>query len=198
MHGAGPTNDVESRWRLGVTPSAFRAGGRGEVVRLAVAHSSLGAVVVAVTGRGVCAIELGDDPDTLVEAVTERFHGAERVDHDPDLAAVVTAVVALVEDPAARSELPLDVRGTAFQERVWRALRSIEPGETVTYAELAGRVGAPSGARAVASACAANPLAVAIPCHRVVRADGTLGGYRWGLARKAALLDREAPATGSQ
>ncbi|HEY6531931.1 MAG TPA: bifunctional DNA-binding transcriptional regulator/O6-methylguanine-DNA methyltransferase Ada [Acidimicrobiales bacterium] len=185
---------VESRWRLGMTPSAYSAGGGGEVVRVAVADSDLGAVVVAATERGVCAIELGDDPDALVRAVTARFHGAELVDDDPDLAALVGAVVALVEDPAAGSALPLDVRGTAFQERVWRALRSIRPGETVTYAELADRIGSPGAARAVGAACAANPVAVAVPCHRVVRTDGALAGYRWGTARKSALLDREAAA----
>jgi AraC family transcriptional regulator of adaptative response/methylated-DNA-[protein]-cysteine methyltransferase len=183
---------AEARGRLGMKPSVFRAGGRGERVRLAVTASSLGSVLVAATDRGICAIELGDDPDLLVRAVDERFPHAELVDDDPDLGELLAAVVALVEDPAAGTDLPLDIRGTAFQERVWRALVAIEPGSTITYAELAERVGTPSGARAAAAACAANQLAVAVPCHRVVRTDGQLAGYRWGVERKAALLHREA------
>jgi AraC family transcriptional regulator of adaptative response/methylated-DNA-[protein]-cysteine methyltransferase len=189
---------AEARGRLGMKPSTFRSGGQGERVRLAVTSSSLGSVLVAATDRGICAIELGDDPDLLVHIVGERFPHAELADDDPDLVELVAAVVALVEDPAAGTDLPLDIRGTAFQERVWRALRSIEPGSTITYAELAERVGTPSGARAVAAACAANQLAVAVPCHRVVRTDGQLAGYRWGVERKAALLQLEARRTRSR
>jgi AraC family transcriptional regulator of adaptative response/methylated-DNA-[protein]-cysteine methyltransferase len=190
---------AEARGRLGMKPSTFRSGGQGERVRLAVTSSSLGSVLVAATDRGICAIELGDDPDLLVHIVGERFPHAELVDDDPDLVELVAAVVALEEeDPAAGTDLPLDIRGTAFQERVWRALRSIEPGSTITYAELAERVGTPSGARAVAAACAANQLAVAVPCHRVVRTDGQLAGYRWGVERKAALLQLEARRTRSR
>jgi AraC family transcriptional regulator of adaptative response/methylated-DNA-[protein]-cysteine methyltransferase len=189
---------AEARGRLGMKPSTFRAGGQGERVRLAVSSSSLGSVLVAATDRGICAIELGDDPERLVRTVGERFPHAELVDDDPGLVELVAAVVLLVEDPAAGADLPLDIRGTAFQERVWRTLRSIEPGSTITYAELAERVGSPSGARAVAAACAANQLAVAVPCHRVVRTDGQLAGYRWGVERKAALLRLEARRTRSR
>jgi AraC family transcriptional regulator of adaptative response/methylated-DNA-[protein]-cysteine methyltransferase len=149
----------------------------------------------------VCAVELGDDPDEVLRTVADRFPRAELVDDDPELTRLVAVVVASIEDPAAghaahdpAHDLPLDLRGTAFQERVWRALRAIAPGTTVTYAELAERVGTPSAARAVGAACAANPVAVAIPCHRVVRSDGSLAGYRWGVERKAALLAREAEA----
>jgi len=183
---------AEARWRLGMTPSTFQAGGRGERVRLAEAPSSLGAVVVAATDRGVCAVELGDDADVVLRAVAERYPNAELVDSDPALTELVAAVVATVEDPSAGHDLPLDLRGTAFQERVWRALRAIDPGTTLAYAELAEQVGAPSAARAVGAACAANRVAVAVPCHRVVRSDGSLAGYRWGIERKAALLAREA------
>ncbi len=177
--------------RLGMTPSQFRDGAPGVAVRFAVARSSLGAVLVATSDTGVCAIELGDDPEAMVERFQARFHAAELVGDDPAFEQLVASVVALVEDPTIGVELPLDVRGTAFQERVWRALREIPAGRTVTYTELAERIGAPTSARAVASACAANRLAVAVPCHRVVRADGSLSGYRWGVERKAALLERE-------
>jgi AraC family transcriptional regulator of adaptative response/methylated-DNA-[protein]-cysteine methyltransferase len=188
---------AEARWRLGMTPSTYQAGGRGERVRLAVTSSSLGAVVVAATDRGVCAVELGDDPDEVLGVVAARFPHAELVGDDPDLTGLVAEVVALVVDPSTGRDLPLDLRGTAFQERVWRALRAVPPGTTVTYAELADEVGAPSAARAVGAACAANRAAVAIPCHRVVRGDGSLAGYRWGVERKAALLARESTTDGS-
>jgi len=178
---------------LGMTPGAFRAGGRGAVIRFAIGSSSLGAVLVAATNVGICAILLGDDAGILLEDLQRRFPRAELTGALPDFDALVGRVIALIDRPAAAADpLPLDLRGTAFQQRVWAALRAIPPGRTVSYAELARIVGAPRGARAVAGACAANPLAVVIPCHRVVRQDGDLSGYRWGVERKAALLEREA------
>lgn len=162
--------------------------------RFAVGECSLGAVLVAASERGVCAILLGDDPRALEHDMRSRFPGAEPVGGGTELVRMVAAVVRLVEAPGQGAELPLDMRGTAFQRRVWQALRAVPAGETVSYAELARRIGAPKSARAVAGACAANPLAVAIPCHRVVRGDGGLSGYRWGVERKRALLERERAA----
>jgi AraC family transcriptional regulator, regulatory protein of adaptative response / methylated-DNA-[protein]-cysteine methyltransferase len=177
--------------RLGMTPSRYRSGGAGEQIRVAVAETSLGAVLVAATPRGVCAIELGDDPDELLAAFQQRLHAAELVAGDAAFDGLVATVVGLVEHPDRSVDLPLDVRGTAFQERVWQALRAVPPGRTTTYREVADAIGAPSSVRAVAGACAANHVAVAVPCHRVVRTDGGLSGYRWGVARKQALLERE-------
>jgi AraC family transcriptional regulator of adaptative response/methylated-DNA-[protein]-cysteine methyltransferase len=178
---------------LGMTPTAYRKGGQGEIVRHAVGSSSLGAVLVAATGRGVCAIVLGDEPALLVAELERRFPRAELVEAGPDFAALVAQIVRLVDDPArARGlDLPLDIRGTAFQRLVWEKLREIPLGETASYAEIAARAGKPRAVRAVANACGANPLAVAIPCHRVVASDGGIGGYRWGVARKRSLLARE-------
>ncbi len=178
--------------RLGMTPSTRRRGGRGERIRFAVGRCSLGAILVAATDKGIAAITLGDDPDGLVRDLQDRFPAADLVGDDPGFEATVAAVVGFVEAPAAGLALPLDIRGTAFQERVWQVLRSIPAGATASYAEVAERLGAPKSVRAVAGACAANALAVAIPCHRVVRTDGDLSGYRWGVARKRALLEREA------
>ena len=177
---------------LGMTPTRYRSGGADQPIRFAVGECSLGSVLVAATGRGVCAILLGDDPEELVHDLERRFPRAELLGGDAAFEALVGKVVALVERPAAGAALPLDIRGTAFQRRVWKALGTVRPGRTTTYAKLAAAIGAPGAARAVARACAANPLAVAIPCHRVVRTDGGLSGYRWGVARKAALLAREA------
>lgn len=177
---------------LGMTPTAFNAGGEDVAIRFAVGQCSLGAILVAASARGVCAISIGDDADALVHALERRFPRAELVGADPAFEALVARAVGLVDDPRSASALPLDIRGTAFQRRVWEALTRIPAGETTTYAALAEAIGLPNGARAVASACAANTLAVAIPCHRVVRTDGSLSGYRWGVARKRALLDREA------
>lgn len=180
--------------RLGMTPSQHRAGGDGAEVRFAVGECSLGSILVAATDRGVCAIQLGDDPDELVRALQDRFPRADLVGADTAFEATVAAVVGLVEDPAQGFDLPLDIRGTAFQERVWRALQEIPAGTTATYAEVARRIGSPTSVRAVAGACGANRIAVAIPCHRVVRTDGSLSGYRWGVERKRALLEREGAA----
>ena len=178
--------------RLGMTPSRYRAGGPDEEIRVAVGETTLGSVLVATTDQGVCAIELGDDPDALLSSFQERFHAATVVGGDPDFEQLVATVVGLVEHPRrAGADLPLDVRGTAFQERVWQALQAIPTGTTSTYREVAAAIGAPASVRAVAGACAANHLAVAIPCHRVVRTDGGLSGYRWGVERKRALLERE-------
>ena len=177
---------------LGMTPTAFRAGGRGAQIRFAIGACSLGAILVASTEQGICAILIDDDPDVLVRDLQDRFPKAELIGAEPEYEQVVSRVVGMVERPELGLDLPLDVRGTAFQQRVWQVLRGIPAGRTVSYAELAQLVGSPKGARAVAGACAANALAVAIPCHRVVRNDGSISGYRWGVDRKAALLDREA------
>ena len=181
---------------LGMQPSAYRAGGAGEAVRYAVGRCSLGCVLVAAAGRGVCAILLGDDPAALVAELRARFPRAVVSPAEADFAGVVAAVVRLVDDPAAPGgpPLPLDIRGTAFQRRVWETLRGIPPGETASYAEVAARIGAPRAVRAVAAACGANKLAVAVPCHRVVASNGGLAGYRWGVERKQQLLDRERQA----
>lgn len=177
---------------LGMAPANFRRGGAAETIRFAAGVCSLGSILVAATAKGVCAILLGDDPDALVHELEERFPRAELVGGDPAFEALVARVVGFVEAPALGLDLPLDVRGTAFQRRVWQALRNVPVGETASYRQIAERIGAPKAARAVARACAANPLAVAVPCHRVVRADGAPSGYRWGVERKRALLDREA------
>jgi AraC family transcriptional regulator of adaptative response/methylated-DNA-[protein]-cysteine methyltransferase len=179
---------------LGMTPTAYRDGGRDTEIRFAVGQCSLGAILVAATERGVCAIQFGDDPAVLVRELQDRFPKARLEGGDAGFERLVAQVVGFVEAPAHGLDLPLDVRGTAFQERVWQALRTIPAGETASYAEIAGRVGSPKAVRAVAQACAANPVAVAIPCHRVVRTDGALSGYRWGVERKRELLAREVPA----
>jgi AraC family transcriptional regulator of adaptative response/methylated-DNA-[protein]-cysteine methyltransferase len=176
---------------LGMRPRRYRAGGANEVLTFAVAECSLGAVLVASSAKGVAAILLGDDPEALVRDVQDRFPRADFVGADARYEALVAKVIRFIESPGRGLDLPLDVRGTAFQERVWRALRDVPAGKTVTYAELAARIGAPNATRAVAGACAANRLAVAVPCHRVIRNDGSLSGYRWGVERKHALLARE-------
>ena len=176
---------------LGMTPTSYRAGGSGAAIRFAIGACSLGAILVAATDKGICAILMGDDPDLLVRDLQDRFPNAELRGAEADFEATVAKVVGLVEAPALGLDLPLDVRGTAFQQRVWQALREIPCGQTVSYGELAARLGLPAGARAIAGACAANPVAVAIPCHRVVRNDGSISGYRWGVERKHALLARE-------
>jgi len=177
---------------LGMTPTRWRAGGADTELRFAVGQCSLGAILVARSEVGICAILLGDDPDALTRELQDRFPQARLVGGDATFEAWVARVVGFVEAPAIGLDLPLDIRGTAFQQRVWQALRAIPPGETASYAEIARRIGAPAATRAVAQACGANALAVAIPCHRVVRRDGGLSGYRWGVERKRALLVREA------
>lgn len=179
---------------LGMTPTRYRAGGADTQIHFAVGQCSLGSILVAASARGVCAILLGDDPDALVRDLEDRFPRAQLIGGDADFERLVARVVGLVEAPRTGLDLPLDLRGTAFQRRVWRALQAIPPGTTASYAEIAERIGAPGSARAVGRACAANTLAVAIPCHRVVRCDGGLSGYRWGVERKRALLERESGA----
>ena len=180
--------------RLGMTPRAYRDGGAGSAIRFAVGECSLGAILVAATDKGVCAITLGDDPAALVRALQDRFPKAELAGGDPAFEALVARVVGAVESPGEASALPLDIRGTAFQQRVWQALRAIPPGQTASYAQIAASIGKPEAVRAVAGACAANTLAIVIPCHRVIRTDGALSGYRWGVERKAALLRLERTA----
>lgn len=177
---------------LGMTPRAFKAGGAGHDIRFAVGQCTLGAVLVAASERGVCAILLGDEPELLVKDLQDRFKTARLIGADQYFEQWVAQVVGFIESPHLGLNLPLDIRGTAFQQRVWQALRRVPAGQTVSYAELAERIGAPRAVRAVAGACAANPLAVAIPCHRVVRHDGAISGYRWGVERKRNLLCREA------
>jgi len=185
---------ASSTEQLGMTPTAFRAGGDGATIRFAVGESSLGSVLVAASDKGVCAIFLGDDPAALARDLQDRFPKARVIGGDARFDRWVAETVGLVEKPALGLDLPLDIRGTAFQLRVWEALRQIPPGSTASYTEIAERIGQPKAARAVAQACAANPIAVAIPCHRVVRTDESLSGYRWGVERKAELLKREQVA----
>jgi AraC family transcriptional regulator of adaptative response/methylated-DNA-[protein]-cysteine methyltransferase len=177
---------------LGMTPTDYRAAGARAQIRFAVGECSLGSILVAKSAKGVCAILLGDDPDKLARDLQDRFARAQLIGGDREFEELVAKIVGFVEATGAGLDLPLDVRGTAFQRRVWQALRKIPVGATASYAEIARRIGAPKSARAVAQACAANAIAVAIPCHRVVRTDGALSGYRWGVERKRALLARKA------
>ena len=179
---------------LGMTPTDYRAGGANATIHFAVGECSLGSILVAKSEKGVCAIQFGDDPEALVHDLQDRFRRARLIGGDKEFETLVARVVGFIETPEIGLELPLDVRGTAFQQRVWAALRAIPAGTTVSYAEIASRIGEPKAMRAVAGACAANPLAVAIPCHRVVRIDGALSGYRWGIERKRALIEREKAA----
>ena len=180
---------------LGMTPTQFKAGGANEEIRFALGQTSLGAILVASSKRGVASILLGNDPDALLRELQDRFPKAKLIGADRDYEALVARVVGFIEAPQIGLNLPLDVRGTAFQRRVWLALQEIPVGQTASYAEIAQRIGSPKAMRAVAGACAANNLAVAIPCHRVVRNDGALSGYAWGIERKKALLDREGART---
>lgn len=177
---------------LGMTPTAYKQGGKNAEIRFAVGRCSLGDILVARSDKGICAITLGDDADALVRDLQDRFPHANLIGGDADFERLVAQVVGFVEAPRIGFDLPLDVRGTAFQQRVWQALREIPAGKTVSYAEIARRIGEPKAVRAVAQACGANKIAVAIPCHRVVRNDGALSGYRWGVERKRALLEQEA------
>ncbi|MFZ3282683.1 bifunctional DNA-binding transcriptional regulator/O6-methylguanine-DNA methyltransferase Ada [Pseudomonas sp.] len=176
---------------LGMKPGDYRAAGQNNDIHFAVGQCSLGAILVAQSERGVCAILLGDDPHQLVCDLQDQFRKANLIGADSGFEQLIAKVVGFIEAPAIGLDLPLDVRGTAFQERVWQALREIPLGSTASYAEIAQRIGAPTSMRAVAQACGANRLAVAIPCHRVVRSDGNLSGYRWGVERKRQLLERE-------
>lgn len=182
----------KSNGLLGMTPSKYRSGGKGSEIHFAVGECSLGSILVAQSEVGVCAILLGDDPDQLTRQLQDQFPNANLIGADANFEKLVSRVIGLVENPGLRLDLPLDVRGTAFQQRVWRTLQKIPVGSTASYSDIAKRIGAPKSVRAVAQACAANSLAVAIPCHRVVRTDGSLSGYRWGVERKRSLLEREA------
>jgi AraC family transcriptional regulator of adaptative response/methylated-DNA-[protein]-cysteine methyltransferase len=184
----------KSTGMLGMTPSKYRAGGADEEIRFAVGQSSLGAILVASSHKGVAAILMGDDPEALVHNLQDRFPKARLIGGDAAYEQRVARVIGFLEAPKLGLDLPLDVRGTAFQQRVWQALKDIPPGKTATYAEIAHAIGAPNAVRAVAGACASNNIAVAIPCHRVVRKDGSPSGYAWGVERKRALIEREAAA----
>jgi AraC family transcriptional regulator of adaptative response/methylated-DNA-[protein]-cysteine methyltransferase len=175
-----------------MTPSDFRAGGAGASIRFAVGQCSLGSILVAASEKGICTISLGDDAEVLTRDLQDRFPHANLIGGDSEFERWMAQVVGLVEEPRLGFDLPLDIRGTAFQQRVWQALSEIPAGSTLSYADVARKLGTPRAVRAVAQACAANALAVAIPCHRVVRTDGALSGYRWGVERKRALLEREA------
>jgi len=179
---------------LGMTPSNYRAGGANTTIHFAIGECSLGSILVAASQRGVCAVLMGDDPDALARDLQDKFPRAHLIGGDKAFEQIVAKVVGFVETPGVGLDLPLDVRGTAFQQRVWQALRRIPVGTTASYTDIAKQIGSPTAVRAVAQACAANMLAVAIPCHRVVRNDGAISGYRWGVERKRALLDREASA----
>ncbi|HWN40074.1 MAG TPA: bifunctional DNA-binding transcriptional regulator/O6-methylguanine-DNA methyltransferase Ada [Gammaproteobacteria bacterium] len=198
MYGAGFNSSgrfyEKSTDLLGMKPSRYRAGGSSEEIKFAVGQTSLGAILVASSTKGVAAILLGDDADELVRDLQDRFPSARLIGADRGYEALVAQVVGFVEEPAKGLSLPLDIRGTAFQQRVWHALKQIPVGETVCYADIARLIGAPKAVRAVATAIAANNVAVAIPCHRVIRNDGSLSGYAWGVERKRELIRRESGA----
>ena len=179
---------------LGMTPTVFKKGGQDADITFAVGQCSLGAILVARSDKGVCAILLGDDPNGLAHDLQDRFPNANLIGGDAAFEGLVAKVVGFVEAPGIGLDLPLDMRGTAFQQRVWQALQKIPVGQTASYATIARRIGEPKSVRAVAAACGANKIAVVIPCHRVVRSDGALSGYRWGVARKRALLKKESHA----
>lgn len=182
---------AKAREHLGMNPETWRKGGAGETIRVAIGNTSLGLVLVGATDRGVCTILIGDNRDALLADFAKRFPHATPAYGDATFAKLLTAAIGLIDDPSSAQNLPLDIRGTVFQQKVWQALRDIPAGTTLTYAQLAARINAPKAARAVAGACAANPVAIAIPCHRIIRNDGTLSGYRWGVERKRILLERE-------
>ena len=183
---------------LGMTPSAYRSGGAGETIAYAVRDTALGKLLMAATARGVCYVQFGESAAALHAALTTEYKAAVLIPAPPDapLAAWMTALDDHLSRGAPRPELDMDLRGTAFQIRVWRFLLSVKPGDTVSYSDIAAGIGAPKAARAVGSACGANTIAILIPCHRALRGDGTLGGYRWGLDRKRALLGLERGVVG--
>jgi AraC family transcriptional regulator of adaptative response/methylated-DNA-[protein]-cysteine methyltransferase len=198
IYGAGFNSNSrfyeKSNEVLGMKPSEYRAGGANTTIHFSVGECSLGSILVAKSERGVCAIFLGDEPEALVRELETRFPNADLIGGDRNFETVVAKVIGFVEAPKTGLDLPLDVQGTAFQQRVWRALQKIPAGKTVSYAEIAKRIGKPKAVRAVANACGANSIAVAIPCHRVVHKSGNASGYRWGVERKRALLKREEAA----
>ena len=194
--GSGSRLYANAGEHLGMVPARYRSGGEGVPIHFAAARTDLGWVLVARTERGICAIDLGDSREALVDAFKTRFDRAEHRGEDPEFVRWVRRVAESIASSRRGLALPLDIRGTAFQRRVWEELRRIPAGRTASYAEVARRIGKPGSARAVARACASNPLALAVPCHRVVRSDGDPGGYRWGVEKKRALLEREAKAGG--
>ena len=177
---------------LGMTPTKFREGGSDTDIFFAIGKASLGSILVAQSNKGVCSILIGEDPEALIRDLQDQFPKANLIGDEAGYQELVAKVVGLIEQPGTSLDLPLDIRGTAFQQRVWNALQQIPPGTTATYTEIAKKIGMPKAVRAVAQACGANALAVAIPCHRVIKNDGSLSGYRWGVDRKRALLEREA------
>jgi len=180
-----------TRERLAMPPSLYRKGGAGLTIRYAITPCFLGWITVAATDKGICAIEFGDDPVSLASQLQTRFPKAQLDEAGPGFSEMIQQVIAFIESPRAKIDLPLDIQGTVFQEKVWKALREVPPGSTVSYTDIAQRIGSPRAVRAVATACASNKLAVVVPCHRVVRSDGALSGYRWGVERKRELLQRE-------
>jgi len=190
-YGSGSRVYENAKRTLGMTPGQYRAGGKNLIITFTVVPSMLGPLLVAATEQGVCCIEFGADEDTLRASLTQRFPAAKLETNDDRLREWVAQLTRFIDTPGHALKLPLDVQGTVFQRRVWKALQSIPAGRTASYSEVAAAIGQPLAHRAVASACAANKLAVAIPCHRVVRTDGKLGGYRWGLERKQRLLANE-------
>ncbi len=183
---------AKSEQLLGMTPKKYRSGAKGEQIKFALGQCSLGHILVATTNKGVCAISLGDDAESLLQAFQDRFSHAELIGADKEFEEKIALVVGFVENPSIQFPLPLDIRGTAFQQAVWQVLQTIPFGKTYTYTEIAEKLGRPKSVRAVANACGANTLAVAIPCHRVIRSDRSLSGYRWGVERKKVLLKRES------
>lgn len=180
--------------RLGMTPGAYKRGAAGLCIAWTVVQSPLGWLLVAATERGVCSVTLGDEPEALERTLRDEFHAADLSRDDTRLRQQVDVLLEYLAGEVPDEAVPLDVAGTAFQMRVWEELRRIPRGETISYAQLAQRIGRPTAARAVARACATNPVAVITPCHRVVRGNGELGGYRWGIERKRRLLDAESLA----
>lgn len=197
-YGASSRGYEALEQRVGMAPTRYRQGAPGVVIRYAIARSALGPILVAGTARGLCAIEFGDSRASLTDRLTELFPRADHLPADAEFTGWLNILLAFIDTPKAGLDLPLDIQGTAFQRRVWEALQTIPAGTTISYTELAKRIGSPGSARAVARACATNGIAVAVPCHRVVRQDGDLAGYRWGIERKRRLLAREKKARGAR
>ncbi len=195
-YGSGSRVYENSEKTLGMLPSKYRSGGKDQAIRFTMAKSPLGLLLVAATDKGVCCIEIGDSRQSLEQSLRKRFPAASLSEDEADLQCSVVAIITFINTPSDGLQLPLDIQGTAFQQRVWKALQAIPPGATASYKELAAAIGKPTAQRAVAQACGANKLALAIPCHRVVRANGELGGYRWGVDRKQRLLARESGDAG--
>jgi AraC family transcriptional regulator of adaptative response/methylated-DNA-[protein]-cysteine methyltransferase len=192
-YGSGSRLYTDADAHLGMTPGAYKRGGAGVTVRFSTAASKLGRLLVATTERGLCAVQLGDSDTALEQALRADYPRAELVRDERALQPALAAILAHLDGAVPRLDLPLDVAATSFQRQVWRALQQIPPGETRSYAQVAAALGRPKAVRAVARACASNRVALVVPCHRVVRTDGSLGGYRWGVARKRRLLEAEKP-----